>query len=452
MTSLSSYARATMLLLAINLSSSDLTGDEWESIFDGGSIEALRGYRQEGFPYKAWSVKEGTLRSNPEASSVDLITRKAYEHFELVFEWVATQGANSGVIYRVAETGQQAWHTGLEYQILDDPAEGDQGASKHLVGDLYDLISAQNKALNPAGEYNLSRIVLAGDHLEHWLNGDKILACNLESYGVQQLIGQSKFAEHPGFAKSPSGHIVFQHHGDEVWFRKIQIKALPAPTSLPENRKPNTLNKAWREAGWANLFNGKDTLRWRGFKKEDFPSQGWTIENDCLKHISKGGGGDLITKTKFGQFEFEWEWKVAPGANSGVKYFIMEERGGAIGHEYQVIDDSKHPDALRGPKWQTAAFYDVFPAQNRVIKPVGEFNHSRILVQGQQAEHWLNGIMVLQYTLGSQRVLDAVAGSKFKKVKDFGQRHQGHILLQDHQDEVHYRNLRVRRLGKLAKK
>ncbi len=85
----------------------------------------------------------------------------------------------------------------------------------------------------------------------------------------------------------------------------------------------------------------------------------------------------------------KWEWKVAPAANSGVKYFIMEERGGAIGHEYQVIDDNKHPDALRGPKWQTAAFYDVFPATNRVLQQVGSFNESRVKVKSQQAEHWL---------------------------------------------------------------
>jgi hypothetical protein len=111
-----------------------------------------------------------------------------------------------------------------------------------------------------------------------------------------------------------------------------------------------------------------------------------------------------------------------------------------------VIDDEKHPDALRGPKWQTAGFYDCFPASNRVLHPVGEFNQSRILVQGNQAEHWLNGVMVLSYTLGSPEVLEAVAKSKFKNVEGFGQRHRGRLLLQDHNDEVAYRNLRIRNL------
>ena len=440
------------LTLLLALFSSTLKSGEWETLFDGHSTDAFRAYQKDLFPSQAWNVIDGTLRTNPKATPVDLITKKTYQSFELVFDWIATQGANSGVIYRVSEEGSQPWHTGLEYQILDSAHAGNQDeGAPHSVADLYDLIHAKGVSLNPAGKINQSRIVLSGNHVEHWLNGQKVVACALDSFGVDQLIAKSKFADHDRFAKNKKGHIVFQHHQDEVWFKKIQIRALPEPEVLPTNRKVNTLNKAWREAGWVNLFNGKNTMRWRGFKKDAFPSKGWIIENDCLKHISKGGGGDIITKTKFGQFDFQWEWKVAPGANSGVKYFIMEERGGAIGHEYQVIDDSKHPDALRGPKWQTAAFYDVFPASNRVLQPVGSFNQSRILVQGQKVEHWLNGIMVLHYTLGSERVLEAVAGSKFKNVKDFGYRHMGHVLLQDHQDEVHYRNLRIKRLRQAKK-
>ena len=252
--------------------------------------------------------------------------------------------------------------------------------------------------------------------------------------------------------KKQTGHIVFQHHHDEVWFKNIKVRELPEQEILPYGKRVNTISKAQREAGWRNLFNGKNPNQWRGFKKETFPQKGWIIVNDCIKHISKGGGGDIITKQKYGQFDFQWEWKVAPAANSGVKYFIMEERGGAIGHEYQVIDDNKHPDALRGPKWQTAAFYDVFPANNRVLQPVGSFNESRVRVKSQLAEHWLNGIMVLNYTLGSQQLQDAVSKSKFKRVDRFGYRHQGHILLQDHSDEVHYRNLKIKRLGKGKKK
>ena len=438
--------------MGIAFSLTPLQAGGWEVLFDGQSTSSLRGYQMDSFPDNGWTVKDGTLRTLPDGKVVDIVTKKKYRNFELIFDWKVTPGANSGVMYRVDESKDRPWHTGPEYQILDDSKHQDGKSPLTSAGSLYALISAQNKTLKPVGDYNTSRIVLAGSSLEHWLNGSKVVACDIESYGVDTLVKESKFSPHKEFLKKQTGHIVFQHHHDEVWFKNIKVRELPEPEILPEGKRVNTVSKAQRRSGWRNLFNGKNTAQWRGFKKEAFPQKGWVIENDCIKHISKGGGGDIITKQKYGQFDFQWEWKVAPAANSGVKYFIMEERGGAIGHEYQVIDDSKHPDALRGPKWQTAAFYDVFPAENRVLRPVGSFNKSRVLVKDQQAEHWLNGIMVLSYTLGSQHVLDAVATSKFKKVDRFGYRHQGHILLQDHSDEVNYRNLKIKRLGKGKKK
>ena len=439
-------------LLGVSFSVAMMQAGEWEVLFDGKSTSALRGYQMDTFPGDGWNVKDGTLRTIPDGKVVDIVTKKEYRNFELVFDWKVTPGANSGVMYRVDESLESPWHTGPEYQVLDDSKHADGKSPLTSAGSLYALISAQNKTLQPVGKFNQSRIVLAGNSLEHWLNGSKVVACDLDSYGVKTLIEKSKFSPHKDFTKKRTGHIVFQHHHDEVWFKNIKVRALPEPEILPEANRVNALSKPQRDAGWRNLFNGKNTNPWRGFKKEAFPDKGWVIENDCIKHISKGGGGDIVTKQKYGQFDFQWEWKVAPSANSGVKYFIMEERGGAIGHEYQVIDDSKHPDALRGPKWQTAAFYDVFPANNRVIQPVGSFNQSRVMIKDAQAEHWLNGIMVLSYTLGSKEVLDAVAGSKFKKVDQFGFRHSGHILLQDHSDEVHYRNLKIKRLGNRKKK
>lgn len=441
---------ATLLGVIVSLTTAQ--SEEWEVLFDGKDTSSFRGYQMDTFPGDGWTVKDGTLRTIAEGKVVDIITKKEYRNFELSFQWKVTPGANSGVMYRVDESKDRPWHTGPEYQILDDSKHADGKSPLTSAGSLYALISAQNKKLEPVGDYNHSRIILAGNSLEHWLNGVKVVACNLDSYGVNTLISKSKFSPHKEFMKKSTGHIVFQHHHDEVWFKNIKVRELPEPVTLPKAKKVNALSKSQRNDGWRNLFNGKHTQQWRGFKKESFPDKGWVIENDCIKHISKGGGGDIITKQKYGQFDFQWEWKVAPGANSGVKYFIMEERGGAIGHEYQVIDDSKHPDALRGPKWQTAAFYDVFPASNRVLQPVGSFNQSRVLIQDQNAEHWLNGIMVLSYTLGSEKVLEAVAKSKFKRVDRFGYRHQGHILLQDHSDEVHYRNLKIKRLGKGRKK
>ena len=170
------------------------------------------------------------------------------------------------------------------------------------------------------------------------------------------------------------------------------------------------------------LFDGTTTDQWMNARSGKFPGKGWAIEGDCLKHAAKG-------------------------ANSGVKYFIIRERG-SLGHEYQVIDDINHPDGVRG-NHQTASFYDVLaPAKDKPLKPVGEFNTSRILVKGQTVKHFLNGKVVLTYELGSDEVKAAVAKSKFRKLEKFGVRLAGHILLQDHGDEVWYRNIRIRDLSK----
>ena len=199
------------------------------------------------------------------------------------------------------------------------------------------------------------------------------------------------------------------------------------------------------EKGFVALFDGTTTDQWMNARSGKFPGKGWAIEGDCLKHAAKGGGGDIITRSTYEQFDFRFEWKVAKGANSGVKYFIIRERG-PLGHEYQVIDDAGYPD---GGKHSTASFYDVLaPAKDKPIKPAGEFNTSRIVVKGQTVKHFLNGKVVLTYKLGSDEVKAAVARSKFRKLDVFGVRLAGHILLQDHGGEVWYRNIRIRDLSK----
>jgi len=210
---------------------------------------------------------------------------------------------------------------------------------------------------------------------------------------------------------------------------------------------PNFAEAASGFGEWKALLNG--TNGWHSFKKTTFPDKGWAIDPDgSLHHLAKGGGGDLVSDGKYDDFELRWEWKVAPGGNSGVKYLVSEDRSQALGHEYQLVDDASHPDALRGPKWQTASFYDVLPAQEKKLNPVGEWNKSRIVVRGSQVQHWLNGVKVLQYELGSPELLAAVAQSKFKEVMNpaFGTKFKGHVLLQDHGDEIWFREIRIREL------
>ncbi len=208
---------------------------------------------------------------------------------------------------------------------------------------------------------------------------------------------------------------------------------------------PNELTDAERAQGWRLLFDGRTPAGWRSFKKTTFPARGWVVEDGCLKHQARGGGGDILTEAEFGDFELVWEWRLAPGANSGVKYFVTESRPTALGHEYQMVSPPNPETTVQPGKHGTASFYDVWPTRIPVrLRPPGEFNESRILVRGHRVEHWLNGEKVLEYEPGSSELKAAVAASKFKDVPGFGEKVRGHILLQDHGGEVWFRNLKVR--------
>jgi hypothetical protein len=212
---------------------------------------------------------------------------------------------------------------------------------------------------------------------------------------------------------------------------------------------PNTLTAAEKAAGWRLLFDGSSTAGWRGYGKPDMTGLRWVVKDGaiCLPPADGAdtrGHRDIISQDTYGDFDLTWQWQVQPGSNSGVKYFVVEGGGAAIGHEYQIIDDAKHPDAKVSPERQTASFYDVKSATARPTKPVGEWNTSRVLVSGNHVEHWLNGTKVLEYELGSAETLALVQDSKFKANEGFGTKKPGHILLQDHGDAVCYRNIKVR--------
>lgn len=207
----------------------------------------------------------------------------------------------------------------------------------------------------------------------------------------------------------------------------------------------NELTAQEQQSGWKLLFDGKSTKGWRGFKKRSFPENGWIVKGGELQLEAGSKAGDIITEEKYSEFDLTWEWKLPKGANNGIKYFILEERDSALGHEYQMIDPK---DGERiSPKHKTASFYDVLaPTLEPLLKPAGEWNLSRVLVQGKKVEHWLNGQKVLEYELGSDAVLKAVQKSKFQSVAGFGQPQNGHILLTYHNDPVSYRNIKIRPL------
>jgi len=218
--------------------------------------------------------------------------------------------------------------------------------------------------------------------------------------------------------------------------------------ALPGAEAPTQLSAEPSSNDWKLLFDGRTTSGWRSFKKQTFPSKGWVVEDGWLACLGEGGG-DVISTGEYDQFDLQWEWRIADGGNSGLKYFVLESRNSAIGHEYQMLDDATNPDGnTPSGKHVTASFYDVLkPTVTPPIKPAGETNQSRILIKGNHVEHWLNGVKVLEYDCGSQAVKAAVANSKFRNTPGFGNRVKGHILLQDHGGRVWFRNIRIRDLS-----
>ncbi len=242
-------------------------------------------------------------------------------------------------------------------------------------------------------------------------------------------------------------------------------EASPASSPAPAEAAPNKLTAAEQADGWRLLFDGETFAGWRGLGRDSIPPGHWTIEDGTLRKVASGAvptapdgqpleGGDIMTVDTFGDFELVLEWKVAPGANSGIKYNVSEAMStehapatAALGFEYQILDDDRHPDAQNGPNRTAGALYDLIPpGPAKQLKPVGEYNEARILFRGAHGEHWLNGAQVVAYDLGSPRFDSLLAASKYAPVEGFAERRRGHLVLQDHGDDVWFRNIKIRAL------
>ena len=198
---------------------------------------------------------------------------------------------------------------------------------------------------------------------------------------------------------------------------------------------------------WIILFNGDDVSHWRAFNQEEFPFDGWAIENGTLKTIVGGNKVDIITRDVYKDFEFVLEWKVSPAGNSGIFYFATE-KGDYIWQtapEMQVLDNTAHHDGKRKVT-SAGALYDLIPPIEDVSKSVGEFNEARILVDNNRVEHWLNGKKILEFNYGSDELNGLIAKSKFASMPLFANEKTGHIGLQHHGEEVWYRNVKIRKL------
>ncbi len=199
---------------------------------------------------------------------------------------------------------------------------------------------------------------------------------------------------------------------------------------------------------WKTLFDGTNTDSWRGYNKQELPA-GWVIEDGSL--YRKAGGGDIITKDKFADFEFVFEWRIGAGGNSGVMYRVSEGDGAPYmtGPEFQILDNEKHRDGSN-ELTSAGALYGLYKTDKTATKPVGEWNSSRILLDGTKIQHWLNGQKLVDCDMASDDWSKRLAESKFSGWKKFATNRDGHLALQDHGDNVWFRNMKIRRLGHTA--
>jgi len=195
----------------------------WQLLFDGVSLEHWRGYQTEA-PGAGWRAVDGTITLKGKAG--DLVTKDEFADFDLSFEWKVAEATNSGVIYRVGLGDTATFVTGPEYQVLDNLKAEDNKATTHLAAALYDLALSPTAKPKPVGEWNTGRIVVRGWHVEHWLNGEKVVDVDLGGPEGKALIAASKFKDWPKFASRSSGRIALQDHGHPVSFRSIKIREL----------------------------------------------------------------------------------------------------------------------------------------------------------------------------------------------------------------------------------
>ncbi len=218
------------------------------------------------------------------------------------------------------------------------------------------------------------------------------------------------------------------------------------PGGSEREPSPNTITELEQADGWELLFDGELLDKWRGYKMDDVP-EGWVIQDKCITRIGQDGWVDLITREVFDDFELSLEWKISEGGNSGIFFNVTEDHGHAwdSGAEMQILDNTQHGDG-HDARTSAGANYALHAPIEDVTRPVGEFNHVRILVQGNHVEHHLNGQKLLGYELGSDEWEALVADSKFSTMPGYGRSPRGHIALQDHGDLVSFRNIKIRRL------
>ncbi|MFC4874626.1 3-keto-disaccharide hydrolase [Negadavirga shengliensis] len=432
--------------------------DGWTNLFDGKSLNGWTRLDGEA----EFVIEDGAIVGRAVANTPNtfLVTERQYKDFILELEIkVEDESSNSGVMVRGQHDPGARDGKGrvFGYQVETDPKERAWSGGIYdeaRRGWLYPLdLNPEARSAFKLGEYNKYRIEFIGNTLKTWINGQEV------AYLVDEMDG--------------SGFIGLQVHsipnpedaGKKTYFRNIRIKTEDlSPTPFESDifivsTLDNELTPYEKERGWKLLFDGESSEGWRSAKSESFPEKGWTIRDGVLTIEASGGGesthaGDIVTQDKYSAFDLAFDFKLTEGANSGVKYFVTlseGNKGSAIGLEYQVLDDERHPDAKQGKDGNRtlASLYDLIKAdkQARFVRPIGEWNKGRIVVYpNNKVEHYINGLKVVEYIRGSEDFRKLVADSKYKIWDNFGEAEEGHILLQDHGDEVHYKSIKLKEL------
>lgn len=439
-----------------------LAEEGWTDLFNGENLDGwvLRGGKA------TYAVEDGGIvgTSTLDTPNTFLCTPRDYGDFILEYEFKVDPKLNSGVQIRSQSFSRPveiAWQGktinvaaervhGYQIEIDPDPVK-DRWWSAGIYeeagrGWLYPgalggdakAFTDQGRKIFKQGDWNKVRVEAIGDSLKTTLNGTPCAA-----------IKDSRVA---------SGFIGLQVHsigkdksvdGAKVRWRNLRIKEIASAA-------PNTLTNDEKAVGWSLLWDGATSDGWRGARSQEFPKAGWEVKDGMLIINETGGGesaaaGDIITREKFSDFELQLEFKITPGANSGIKIFVDPElnkgEGSSIGPEFQILDDQRHPDAKLGRDGNRTigSLYDLIPAPaDKMVKPIGEWNQARILSRGKHVTFWLNGVKTVEFERGSKAWRDLVATSKYKVWPGFGELPEGHILLQDHGNQVFYRNIKIR--------